>query len=154
MELLVTKLPNGALVPMDEEQAVALQAYRTGDVIKVTASKMRNGQFFKKWFVLVKYAFDLASERMQPKTHKGHEVRPNFDAFRKDIIILAGHYEVTYNYRGDMRLLPKSISWASMNEQEFEKLYSETINVILEKVLPHVPEEDFHRALEITMSYA
>lgn len=154
MEVLVTKIANGALVPLDEEQAVALQTYKTGDVIKVTATKMRNGQFFKKWFVLVKFAYDLAAERMQPKVHKGIEVRPNFDEFRKDITILAGHFEATYKYNGEVKLRAKSLAWANMKEQEFEKLYSDTINVILEKVLPHVPEHEFHRALDITMSYA
>jgi hypothetical protein len=99
-------------------------------------------------------AFDLASDRMVPQEHKGIPVTPCFDEFRKDITILAGHYEATYKWDGSVRLTAKSLRWDKMTEEEFSKLYSATIDVILQKVLPGVDESQLQRAVDMTMSYA
>jgi hypothetical protein len=99
-------------------------------------------------------AFDFASERIKPVTHRGQEVLPCFDRFRRDIQIMAGYYTCVYNAMGELRLEAKSISWAKMSEEEFAQLYSATIDVILQKVLPDVSEDQLKRATEMTLSFA
>jgi len=72
----------------------------------------------------------------------------NFDRFRKDIAILAGFYEATFRLNGDVRLEAKSISFHSMSEDEFEELYTKTIDVIVKHVLNNYTDEMLRSVLE------
>lgn len=134
-ELLMIRQPGGALAPATDEDAEALRKIKTGTAVRVEVRQIRNYKFLQKWFTLAKFAFDVWSETIEPQEYKGVQVQPNFDRFRKDLIILTGRFDAVYNARGDVRVEAKSISFANMSEQEFEALYSETINVILSKIL-------------------
>lgn len=54
-----------------------------------------------------------------------------------------------------MRLEAKSISFANMSEEEFEALYSETINVILAKILggTRMTEEQLRNHVDNVLAY-
>lgn len=134
MEILVTRGPNGALLPLDDEQAEKLMKLKPGAVLRVNVTKMRNGQFFRKWWVLAKYAFDIWADTQPRMEYKGQEVQPEFERFRKDLTILAGHYHPVWNIRGEMRVEADSLRWSEMTEETFEKLYSNTIQAVLTSV--------------------
>lgn len=148
------KSPSGSLVPMDDEQAEAMRRIKSGSVVKCNISEMRNGGFFRKWWSLAKMAFDMSSDRMQPREYKGKQVLPSFDSFRKDLTILAGYFNVIYKYDGTMRLEAQSLKWAEMNEETFEKLYSATIDAILQKILIGMTEDELRKAVDQTLAYA
>lgn len=135
MEVNCTKAPTGALIPWDSDESAKLSSIKAGTEVRVNIVKMRNGPFFRKWWALAKYAFDIWADTREEQLYKGIPVRPNFERFRKDLIILTGHYDATYDVNGGVHLEAKSLSWSSMDEDEFERLYSETINVILSKIL-------------------
>jgi hypothetical protein len=151
----MVRRPGGSLAPATDEDAEALRKIKTGAAVRVEVKQIRNYKFLQKWFTLAKFAFDIWSERMPAIEYKGQPVRPSFDRFRKDLIILTGHYDATYNARGEVRLEAKSISFASMSEDEFEKLYSETINVILLKILngSGMTEEQLRSHVEEVLRY-
>lgn len=134
-ELICIRQPGGALHPATDEDADALRKIKAGSAVRVEVKMIRNYKFLQKWFTLAKYAFDIWSETVDPQEYKGQPVRPSFDRFRKDIIILGGRFDAVYNARGEVRVEAKSISFANMSEDEFEKLYSDTIDVILQKIL-------------------
>lgn len=154
MEILFLKGAGGVLIPMDEDEEAKLKRFKTGDVIKVSVSAMRNGGLFRKWWTLATLGFNMFTERTEPKQYKGMEVQHSFDEFRKDLVVLAGYYEPVYHMDGTFTLKAQSISFASMSDEKFEKLYSETINVILKNVVPHMNERDIRRAVEATLSFA
>ena len=139
---------------MDEEQHEALRRIKPGSVVKCSISEMRNGKFFRKWWSLAKMAFEMSSDRMQPREHKGKQVLPSFNSFRKDLTILVGYYDVVYKYDGTMRLEAQSLKWSEMNEETFEALYSATIDAILQKILVGMNERELRRAVDQTLSYA
>lgn len=126
---------SGHLIPANDESAEALRKLKAGAVVQLDIRRMRNGQFFRKWWALAKVAFDLWTETADMPLYKGEPVQPSFDRFRKDLTILAGHYKVVVNIRGETRLEADSLAWSKMDESEFEKLYSDTINAVLQKVL-------------------
>ena len=155
-ELFMVRQPGGALFPAADEDVDALKKIKAGSIVRVEVKQVRNVKFLRKWFTLARYAFDLWAERVPPKEYKGQPVKPNFDRFRKDLVILAGHYDATFNAGGEIRLEAKSISFASMGEDEFEKLYSDTIDVVLQKILTgtRLTEDQLRNHVEAVLAYS
>lgn len=154
-ELLMIRQPGGALHPATDEDAEALRKIKAGTAVRVEVKQIRNYKFLRKWFTLAKFAFDIWSETIEPQEYRGQPVAPEFDRFRKDLIILCGYFNAVYNVRGDVRLEAKSISFAGMDEQTFEALYSKTINVILAKILTgsNLTEEVIRNHVESVLQY-
>lgn len=94
----------------------------------------RNGKFHRKFFALLNLGFDSWEPDRVRKSYKGRTVAKNFEQFREDVTILAGYYEQTFNLRGRMKLKAKSISFANMDDLEFERLYSDVVDVLLREV--------------------
>ncbi|HRC03251.1 MAG TPA: DUF1367 family protein, partial [Niabella sp.] len=59
------------------------------------------------------------------------EIYTNLDHLRHDLTVDAGYYDLTYNFNGEEVKRPKSISFSSMDETEFKKLYSDVLDSIL-----------------------
>jgi hypothetical protein len=145
-EIVLMKVSN-ILVPHDEAAAAFIQKMKAGELTHADFKRVRNYKFHKKYFALLDFAF----EQWEPRgnlTYKGMPVAKNKDRFRKDLIILAGFYESTVNIRSEVRLEAKSISFAQMDEIEFEALYNETINVILQRVLTKYTRDDLDAVVE------
>ncbi|MAY41699.1 MULTISPECIES: DUF1367 family protein [unclassified Neptuniibacter] len=71
------------------------------------------------------------------KTHNSYEITPekNFNQFRKDVTIIAGHYVSYYRIDGSVQVEAKSISFSKMDDQEFQELYKSVFNVLWKMVL-------------------
>lgn len=154
-ELLMIRQPGGALHPATDEDADALRKIKSGAAVRVEVRQIRNYKFLQKFFTLCKYAFDIWTETVEPQEYKGQPVKPSFDRFRKDLIILGGRFDAVYNARGEVRVEAKSISFANMAEDEFEKLYSDTIDVILQKILngTSLTEDQLRNHVENVLRY-
>lgn len=135
MDILMTKTQGGLLAPLSEEYGDELRKIPAGHVVECKITRKRNPQFHRKFFALLAVGFDAWVETAKPVEYQGVAVLPTRDRFRKDVTILAGYYEPTFNVKGEIRLEPKSISFANMSEDEFEALYSSVINVLLTRIL-------------------
>jgi len=155
MEVFLTKTMSGALVPMDQEQE-AFKRFKAGSVIRCDVKEMRNGQFFKKWWSLVKVAFDLWTETMPNVEFRGVEIAPNFDRFRKDLTVLSGFYDPVFNVRGEVRMEAKSLQWSKMDEGSFNDLYQKTLTTIISKIIPgrNMTEDELRSWADRVMDYA
>lgn len=131
-EITVIKTPSG-WSPLGDEAAEVHARQKTGAPCTAVFKQPRNYRFHKKYFALLNLAFDYWETGDQE--YKGSKVQRNFDRFRKDVQILAGYYEPVYNIRGELRLESKSISFGKMSQEEFDKLYGDVLNVLLERVL-------------------
>jgi hypothetical protein len=103
-----------------------------GEIAEVAVVVPRNPRFHRKFFALLKIGFDAWEPTL---THDGQPVAKDFDQFREDVTIMAGHYMQTWTLDGEMRLRAKSISFGRMDETEFERVYSSVADVLLGKVL-------------------
>jgi hypothetical protein len=155
VEVLLTRTPNGALIPLDDEQAEKLRKLKQGGVVRADIKQVRNPGFFRKWWKLVNWAFELWCETATMPTHRGRPVQPSLETFRKDVTILAGYRHVVVKLNGDARWEADSISFAGMDEETFEKLYSATINVILGKVLdrPDLSPEKVRQHVDYLLTF-
>ena len=134
MEVLCRRVPGG-LAPESDDEAEKLRAFKAGASVRVTVTREVNANFRRKWWALVDYAFGMWSETMPDRQYRGQEVQRNRERFRKDLTILAGHFYPVWTLKGEMRVEANSLSWARMNDETFEKLYSATINAVLSKIL-------------------
>lgn len=105
-----------------------------GEIAQAEMTIPRNGKFHRKFFALLTVGFDAWEPDRKRKSYKGRVVAKNFEQFREDITILAGYYEQTFDLRGRLKLKAKSISFANMDDVEFELLYSAVVDVLLREV--------------------
>lgn len=114
----------------------------------------RNAKFHRKFFSMLNFAFDSWEPGRMRKTYKGKEVSKNFERFRKDVLILAGFYDQTFDLKGRMKLEAHSISFSNMDDAEFEEVYSAVASVILEHVLTgYSGREELDRVVDQMMGY-
>lgn len=155
MDVMLQKLPNNCLAPMGELEQAKFAKYKNGAMIRCTVVQMRNGNFFRKWWLLAQYAFDVWKDTMPTMEYRGQPVQPCFDRFRKDLTILAGRYHPVFSARGDMRVEADSLKWSEMDEEAFEGLYSATIDAILGKILgcSRFTEEELRNYVDGVMAF-
>ena len=122
----------GVLAPADEQAEEIIKQMKHGQVMRLKYSFPRNYKFHRKYFALLNIGFDNWSPKPVDATYGVPQ--KSFDRFRKDTIILAGFYDVVIRLDGSTRIEAKSISFASMDEDEFSDLYSKTIDVFLKYV--------------------
>lgn len=132
MELFLTKI-NGGLVPAYESDREQLDKLKSGALFECKVTKKRNSQFHRKYLALLNIGFECF-EPLE-KEHKGIPVVKNFNRFRKDVIIATGRYDLVGRIDGSAKAEAHSMSFANMEDLEFEKLYSDTINVLLHRVM-------------------
>ncbi|MER2492334.1 DUF1367 family protein [Catenovulum sediminis] len=145
MQSFLMRTPKG-FIPENDESARAMQKVPVGGVISVNWSRPRNYEFHKRFFALLNIGFDAWEP--PESTYRGLPVQKNFERFRKDVIISAGYYEPVANIRGEVRAEAKSISFAKMSQEEFEKLYNAAANVLLQKVLTNYTRSDLDDVVE------
>ena len=131
MKIYLRKMPGGTLVADDDDAAEWLKGVKNGDVISAEVAKPRNYRFLRKYMALLRLGFD--AWEMPERTHNGLPVQKEFARFRKDVAIASGFYTLTVNLKGETRAEAKSISFASMSEETFNRLYQQTITLFLEK---------------------
>jgi len=132
-ELMLMKTPTGALVPADAQAAEFIQKLKTGQGIKGEFKRQRNPRFHRKVFSLFSFAFDLWDA--PELEYKGQKVAKNFDQFRKDLTVLAGHYVAHVNLKGEVRVTAKSLSFANMGDDEFAQVYKSILDAVWQRVL-------------------
>lgn len=111
-----------------------IQSREIGEMVEISIKRIRNARFHRKFFALLRVGFDAWEPDRVRYSYKGREIAKNFDKFREDITILAGYYDQVFNIKGEMSLKAKSISFAKMEEDEFERLYNDVADVILARV--------------------
>jgi len=112
-----------------------LKNLEVGELITFDVKLMRNSKYHRKFFLMLQVGFDAWEPARKNKTYKGMAVQKNFERFRKDVVIAAGHYEQTFNLKGEMELEAKSISFRRMEQPEFEEVYNSVLDVLLQEVL-------------------
>jgi len=131
MKIRLIKTLSG-LVPFDPDTEAWYQKMKVGAVSEHESTVMRNPGFFRKYFALLNIGFGNWNPG-EINSKYGVPIK-NFDRFRKDVAILCGFYEIVDRLDGTAKPEAKSISWAKMEEPEFQDLYSKTIDLFLRKI--------------------
>lgn len=148
MLLQMQKVANGALIPSDEEAQDGLRKLKLGQRVRVEVKRQRNYRFLKKWFALMRFAFDYWEPPKPEQVKWDIQPEKSLERFRKDITILAEHFDATYRLDGSVRLEAKSISFGSMSEEDFEDLYSRALTVITRRVCQQYQDDELREIID------
>ena len=151
MEILLTKT-NATLAPADMHASEYVYKLKPGATLIADVRQPRNPLFHRKFMSLLRVGFEYWQPGEVDKKHGVPE--KNFDQFREDVTILAGFYFPVVRTDGTVRIKAKSISFASMDEEEFERLYQAILTVLLERVLIGMDDADIERIQNNLLSYA
>lgn len=140
-----------SFVPADQNSAEAMEAMKWGQQYKAEVTQPRNLGHHKKFFALIKVAFD--AWEMPVNEYKDVKIQKNADRFRKDLLIMAGYGYPVVNLKNEVRYEAQSMSFASMDQAEFETLYSRVVDVILQRVLTHYTRDDLDRVVSEVLRF-
>lgn len=147
---------NAGLIPASEASREWFAKVKLGRMVSGKFVQPRNPIFHAKFFALLNVGFGYFEETAPPIMHNGEAIKPDFDRFRKDIIILAGKYHFVTNIKGEVRAEADSISFASMDTETFEALYNSVLQVLMQRVLtgPQWSKERVNAAVEAIAGFA
>jgi len=108
---------DGKLVPMNDDHNL-----KPSQIYVVNFKRVRNPKFHRKFFKMLKVVVDNMPE--------AYAIRfGDVDRLRKEILIQTGRYETHTTINGTEMIFPKSISFADMDGDEFESLYSDALSL-------------------------
>jgi len=109
------------LVPLYPADFDTKRKLKIGQDYEVEIKNPRNLGFHKKFFALLNIG------------HENTQLDMPFDAYRRYITIKAGYYNAYQTPKG-LYYDAKSISFASMTQEEFEDVYSRVLDKIIEDI--------------------
>jgi hypothetical protein len=133
VKVLLQRGPGDTLIPTDSQSEECIRSIKLGQACWVEFRKARNPRFHRKFFNLLGLGFDMWEPRGE-KTHRGVAIQKNFERFREDILILAGHHDATFGIDGSLKLTAKSIAFAKCDELEFQKIYKSVLDVLWDRI--------------------
>lgn len=136
MQIQVIKQAGGMLRPANTIDAEALGKVKIGALLHGEFKQPRNPHFHRKFFAMLNFGYEYWSP--PELEYEGMKSEKSFERFRNEVTVLAGWYTVTTDLKGNVRLEPKSISFAAMDDTEFSELYKAVFNVIWKYVLSQV----------------
>lgn len=111
--------------------AELLSSIGIGDTVRAKISRPRNLKHHKKWFALLHVVYP----------HQ--DTWPTFKHFRLAVQRAMGFFDMINGQPYD-----RSISFAKMDQAEFEQFYSNGIKVICERIVPAIDAEDLTAEVE------
>jgi hypothetical protein len=104
-------------VPNDEASAELWRRYKQGGVYRADVVKPRSYQHHKLAFALLNLTFD------------NQDRYTDFETFRKAVALAAGHVEELVTLEGEIVRLPASLSFDSLDEIEFTRVFGAMMTV-------------------------
>lgn len=135
MDLLVTKRL-GSLVPADDTAEEILRGYKQGELLRLSVPKrVRNPRFHRKFWAMLNIVF------------KNQEHYKSLDTLLGVCKIRVGHCDVIQTKHGIVQI-PRSISFAKMDNAEFSKFYDAAVNWVMSEVIPGLKRTDLDAEVE------
>ena len=142
MDIYCRVTPYG-LVPLYDSDHDLKQRLKVGSTVRCRVSLPRNYEFHKKFFALVRLTYDNLPLPLVERW-KIHSVDDMLRRFKRDL----GYFTSSVNELGEREVEYKSISFAAMDEEEFERFYNGSVNLVLGKYIRGLEREDLLEEVE------
>ena len=137
MKVNLIKTANNKLWPVDEEAEVKLSKLKKGDVYTVGIKVNHNYELHKKVFGFFVFCTNYYYGDMEASKSKY-----SVDYVRGEITKAAGYYEQVFNRSGGFKLVPRSIAYESMPDDERQDFYKAITDAALRMVFNNGPDEN------------
>jgi len=134
------KVAAGILVPASDIEAERMTRFPSNEVFEIEIKLGRNPAFHSKAFAFLNYCFEFWKS-----DNNYSDERTDFDVFRENLTVLAGYKEVSYTISGDCRVKGKSLSFASMDQEEFESFYNAAIQAAMNTIFKNCGENEYNK---------
>ncbi len=142
MEIHLVRTTTG-LRPYSDDDYEEMKKIKVGTIVKANIVRPRNVKFHRKFFSLIRAAWDCLTEQQRTNLR-------SVDTFREQLLITSGFSEPLYDLNGQKFLeKAKSISFAKMDEPAFNVVYSKVLDTILTVMVANgVTEDEFNNILQ------
>ena len=123
------------LVPYDEATQKYIGRRGCGEIIVADIKIARNYGNHKRFFDFLNATYDM------------QDFYTSLEAYRRWITVAAGWFDIMYYPDGTTQLIPKSISFENMGEDEFNQLFSAAIDAFLAEYGNGLTENDVLQAI-------
>lgn len=126
---ILCRVTDIGLMPMYDSDYDEKKKLRVGDTVLCDIKRPRNYEFHKKFFALIRLTFENLPEHLHNSLH----IYSEEDMLLSLKIDLGLCTTVRYGFREVIK--EKSISFSAMDETEFQRFYSRSIDMILHRYL-------------------
>jgi two-component SAPR family response regulator len=119
MKIALIKNLNGSFTPAYDSDLEIAKKIKVNSFYEFDFKKPRNYLFHKKFFALINLAYH------------NQDTYNNIDDLREDLIVNAGFYRKTRTMHNETIKKALSVSFAAMDDIEFNDLYSRVADVIV-----------------------
>lgn len=133
MTVILLQKRLGSLYPADIEAKEALQKFPQGEFLRVKLSRPRNLAHHRLFFALLHIVFDNQEHYKQ------------FDHMLTALKVALGHCDTVICKDGKVAYLPRSISFAAMDQTAFDKFFNRTCDLLAERFLSGVSADELKR---------
>ena len=138
------KKADGSFLPAYDEDHETLKKIKMGEAIEVSWTKLRsvknNGRFHAMLNCTIQNMPESIPDRFSNKEY-----------LRGELLIQTGYCEWRTSLGGNPYPIPKSMRFDSMDEVEFDVLYSLVSAFILKHFLPGLDEKTFEKNIDLFM---
>lgn len=142
MKLEFIKQAGGNLLPADDFTAEKLTKFKTGGQYTVDIKRTRNPNFHAKMFAFFNFCFQYWAG-----DHEFQDESLQFDEFRKELTKTAGFYDQVFDLQGKFTMVAKSLSFGSMNQEEFEQCYNAIIQAAMTNIFRTADEQQLNKLM-------
>ena len=128
MKIICRRTAEG-LLPVDMAQAELMMKIPAGQDVTVDVIRTRNIGHHRKFFALVKQSFEMQEQFTTMKQ------------WRAIITVAAGYCDIVAGSDNKMIAVPQSISFANMDQTEFDDFYKDIIDIICERYINATTDE-------------
>lgn len=142
MEIHLVRTSTG-LRPYTDDDYEEMKKIKVGSIVKANIVRPRNVKFHRKFFALIRAAWDSLTEQQRINLR-------SIDTFREQLLITSGFSEPLYDLNGQKFLeRAKSISFSKMDEPAFNEVYSRVLDTIITILYADgVTEDEFNNILQ------
>lgn len=137
------KVTHYGFVPLYDSDLELKKKLKEGTTVKCKISNPRNYEFHKKFFALVRLTF----ENLPLYLAERWRIRNEDDMlrhFKRDL----GYFTSFRNERNEIEIEYLSISFAAMEQYEFERFYNNCIDLVLTKYIQGIDKTELIEEIE------
>jgi hypothetical protein len=143
MKIEMIKQPGGVFCPASDMEAEKLCRLKTGEQYSITVNAARNPSFHRKVFAFFNFCFEHWAGG-----NEFQDEQTQFDAFRKQLTILAGYRKEIVNLRThSVGYEAESLSYGGMDQEEFERCYIALTNAAMKNIFKGADQEAYNKLM-------